>query len=331
MLEGVVRFLAVLTGCAMIGTAAHVSVLASGGYGADHALLIVAVAAGLCLGSIVYGFAVAWDRVGASRVMLVAMIAGEVVGLITTGERIVGKRVADRQPAAQIESQRSVANDAVKAAEAAVEREIARGDRKKKEGCDAICRKDVKADLALAHKRLDDARTALAKTPATVSGAGPTDRAWMNTLDLTVAALLSIAVNGLGASLLALGAHGRKHRPEAVAVPIAAPVVAEPIRLRPTATSKSMSVAVSTKARDVAAEADQFAASVFRPHRTARVPAADVGIAYRSWCEERGLEPLDTQVLGDALVALFAAHGVTVSDEFEVVGLRLLPKYRNAA
>ena len=54
------KILALIVGAAILFTTAHVSILATGGYGSSHAFIALGVAAGVAVASIVVGRA--WDE-----------------------------------------------------------------------------------------------------------------------------------------------------------------------------------------------------------------------------------------------------------------------------
>jgi hypothetical protein len=83
---------------ALLAVSAHVTVLKSGGYEDAGSLLILAIAAGVGIGSIVLGVALSEGRRWIGLLIGLALIAGEAFALIQSGERIITTREASQLP-----------------------------------------------------------------------------------------------------------------------------------------------------------------------------------------------------------------------------------------
>jgi len=160
-------------------------------------------------------------------------------------------------------------------------------------------RAELRTSWAKAEGELVTARAELAAMKVPASATPLADRLGLEGwhVDVTAAALASLAASSLAAFLLALAAHGWAARPTPV-VMADAPTVE--IEATPT----------PAPARDATKEADRYAGSMFRPRRTGRVKIADIRQAYRGWCRERGLDPLPDPEIGSALNTLFASVGL---------------------
>lgn len=101
-------------------------------------------------------------------------------------------------------------------------------------------------------------------------------------LDLAAAGLASLAINGLGAALLAFGAHASGRQTEPVTP------TASTIDIAPDLPPPRM---IAT-AHDGMAHVAKFAVEAMVPDPDARTPARDVRAAYLRWCRERGDEAL---------------------------------------
>lgn len=350
-----IQFLAVAVGLGILGTVAHSSIMASGGYGSTSAPMTIALAAGLAVGAIAVGLAWRDRRRSLAMLLVLAIAAGEAWMLVQTAERILDRREAAQAPikaaadtldkaqarlgtataalaALPASSPRLEAAIRAKAtADAAVlERAADKGCR---ENCRALLQAQVDAATSeitaarseLAQQRMArerevaEARTALAAARPTVSATPLADRlgvaGWA--LDLSVAALASLAANGLGAFLLAFAAHSRHApapapAPRAVQTASTSKVEIAPITIENEPASDFDVSPIPPKAgpRDPAAEADTFARATFKPSPGARVRLVDLRAAYRSWCCDAGIEPLPDREIGAALSELFGRVGL---------------------
>ena len=115
------KTLSMVVGAAILFTTAHVTILATGGYGGSHAYITLAVAAGVAVASILVGRA--WGE-GAenpgSLAWSIAIAAGEVYALIGTAERLTAAREASQAPLRQAVEARQKLEAKVAKAEAAV-------------------------------------------------------------------------------------------------------------------------------------------------------------------------------------------------------------------
>lgn len=242
-----IRSLALIAGLGLVGAAAHVNILACGGYSQPTAVITLALAIGVAVGSVAIGNAAQNKRRMLAVFIAVGLLCGEGYALIATGERTISARDANIAPITAAVEARKQAEARVVSAELAVltvaatsprlEAAIAAKaaaesramDDASKKSCAANCRALLEAATATAARevdaaraeisgfrlqaelRLSEARNAVVALPASRSASPLADRlgiaGWA--LDLLAAGLLSIGVNGLGAALIALSAHGR--------------------------------------------------------------------------------------------------------------------------
>jgi hypothetical protein len=242
-----IRSLALIAGLGLVGAAAHVNILACGGYAQPTAVITLALAIGVAVGSVAIGNAAQNKRRMLAVLIAVGLLCGEGYALIATGERTISARDASIAPITAAVEARKQAEARVVSAELAVltvaatsprlEAAIAAKaaaesramDDASKKSCAANCRALLEAATATAAREVDaaraeisgyrlqaelrlaEARNAVVALPATRSASPLADRlgiaGWA--LDLLAAGLLSIGVNGLGAALIALSAHGR--------------------------------------------------------------------------------------------------------------------------
>jgi hypothetical protein len=329
------RGLAALVGCGIIGCIVHAAVMASGGYGAPSAPLMIGLAAGLGVGSLAVG--VAWQNGhrGIARCLVAALIAGEAWSLLLTAERTMAHREQQQAPLREQSRAYAKAIERVRSAQIGVDLSPTTSERLQKaeaakaaadaavvnkaseKGCLANCRQLLQAQVDAAVSELGEARAELRTSWAKAEGELATSRAELAAMnapasatpladrlglegwhvDITAAALASLAANGLAAFLLAFAAHGRAAR-------------LLPIGVQDTSTVEIEAAPAPPSARDPAQEADRYAGTMFRPKRTGRVKIADIRQAYHSWCRERGLDPLPDPEIGPALNALFSSVGL---------------------
>ena len=358
------KTLALIVGAGILFSTAHVSILATGGYGGSHAYIALGVAAGVAVASIAAGRAWGEERRKGIAIFLVACIAtGEVFTLLSTAERLTAAREASQAPLRQAVEARQKLETRVAKAEAAVAAlpeasarfqaamqskaaaDAAVVTKSAERGCAANCRlllqaqadqnqQEVEAarrDMAEHRTRLEqavtDGRADLTAFKAPPSASPLADRigwpAWV--LDLVMAALGSIALNGLACALMAFGSH-RKAAPErsvqssslpgsiqqssTAAAPETAP---EPQRVLD-GTEGGNVVPIRPKGRSGARQPSPDAIKQAKGFMVARVTLTDddaetdVRALYRdyvAWMTGKGSQPLPETDIGAALVHLF--------------------------
>lgn len=302
------RNVAILAGVLIIAATAHVGILASGGYAAPAAPLQIAVALGLCVGSICLGMAWGDRRWAVVASLAVALLAGEAFAVLTTAERTIAARDATAAPAREAEATRAAAVARVAGAEASKRAADASAlSEAAKPGCKSECRKLIEGAKADARRELDAAQLALAALPAVRSSAPLAERlglpAWL--LDVIAAALASIAANGLGASLIAFGAHrAPSERKPGAAVDSAQPAHPNPAEAR---TAEPLALPAPTP-RDHAA---RFGLDMLAPAAVS-TPVVKLHSAYRDWCRTNGHEPFPAREIGPAMLQLFERSGLAI-------------------
>lgn len=320
----VLRPVAFVVGVALLGATAHVTISHTGGYETPHAVLTLAIAAGVGIGALCIGAAWASERAGVAAWLVMAILAGEAFGFLSTAERLVVGREALQAPlrvaqqhfdqargrvtvAAQAVSAfpaTSARLDAAQAAKAAADAAVVA--KSAERGCVENCRRllqgqvdaatadvesaraEVDAGRMRAATELEAARAAVGALQPPASATPLADRlgmpAWL--LDLLTAALGSIAANGLACGLIAFAAH---HRPESVGH------VKADLTPRP------------------AEHAARFAVETLR--RGGRVEISALPGAYRRWCSDKGFTPLPDAQVAPALAQLFERAGITVEKD----------------
>lgn len=225
--------LATITGAGILAAAVNMNVMATGGYFTSHAVLVVALSAGVFAGARVIGTGVA-GRIAA--VIIVALACGELYNFAATSERVVTEREDGAAPLKDAMAKHDKAIQALKAAEmvtpvtarlTAAKQDKAQADadvaaEAGNGGCKSVCRmKQAQSEAAAAELRdafaeaekardgqIEAAKAEVAENPLPASATPLADRlgipAWA--LDLIMAGLLSIGANGLAGVLIAFGA-----------------------------------------------------------------------------------------------------------------------------
>jgi hypothetical protein len=241
-----------ITGIFLLALSAHANITSAhdGKYTSAGALIIVGLTIGIAVGSVYSGKAWAARRFPAAIAIAMAVIICEVFSLGTTAERIVGDRDLAQLPFAENQERRAeaklildqaIANqsalsstsprltDALKAAAIA---EQASRDKASDKHCAANCASLLSAQMTAASAEVTKARDELAKNAKAAADAVVTARAALDAikatrsstpladklhiqpwkLDLLMAALASLGLNGLAACLLAYGAHSAREQ-----------------------------------------------------------------------------------------------------------------------
>lgn len=325
----ILRGVAFAAGLSLLTATAHTTIAATGGYAGSHAVLTLMIAVGVGVGALVIGAAC---RRGLAYWLLAAMLAGESFGFLMTADRLIEAREARQAPLRDAEAQRAKADQRVTDAKAAIERlpetsprlraatgakaaaDASAVEKSVERHCLANCRSLLQAqvdsterEVAAARDELRVARDAaqreLVAATADAASIRPApsatpfaDRvgipAWL--FDLIIAALGSMAANGLGCGLIAYAGHGRRHEPE-----VPPPVTVEPASARPAFAEGN--------------HAAQFAFDRLWP--SAKGDGADmlaIHAAYRKWCAEKGHQPASGAALGKLLGDVFEGVGISV-------------------
>ena len=347
------RAICFVTGAIILAATAHAAIMAGNGYGDPKSYLIMAIALGIAVGAVGVGAAWAQRRFAIAVGLIFALAAGEAFGLLMTAERIVASREAAQAPARALAKARTAAESRLAAAErarnafpgtserlkqalvakaaadaATIEKSALRGCRKH---CRALLEKQTtdaqreidsaRRDLDIQHKQLAAAviaaRSVLADIPTPKSGTPLADRLqlppWI--IDVTAAALASLAANGLACLLIAFSGHYRA-----------------PVREEQLNAEYSLPPSSTLSALD---HVDQFAATMFRPDPVGRVRLMQAHDAYKRWCESRDEKPLSDIEFVDAFAALLRKADLDVVSDNKndpaIVGMSFIPMIEAAA
>jgi hypothetical protein len=239
-----------ITGIFLLALSAHANITSThaGQYTSAGALIIIGLAVGIAVGSVYSGKAWAARRIPAAIALALAVIICEGFSFGTTAERIVGDRDQAQIPFAENNARRADAKrildqaitdqsalsptsqrltDALKAAATA---EQASRDKASDKHCAANCAAILTAQMTAATIEVNKAREELGAKAKAAADAVTAARAahdaikatrsstpladklriqpWK--LDLLMAALASLGLNGLAACLLAYGAHSTR-------------------------------------------------------------------------------------------------------------------------
>lgn len=299
------RLVACLAGVLIIAAATLATIETSGGFGGTGWTVPAAVAIGLIAGSACVGSAWRSKRRLLAVLLGVALVAGEIFALISTGERIIAHRDAVAIPDRTAARQRQEARASLDAAKAAIPTTSARLDKAEaalstanaavatsaaERNCAANCRALLEQQVATARTEQAAARTAfdedrnraqtalataqqkLDSIHAPLHRVGLAERlgvsAWA--LDLMSAALASLALNGLGAGLIAFGSHDRSVQP----------------------------------IRSIHGAVEVFLADMLDTKAGAALAVRDLYRSYITWCSRQQVQPVPPDRFGDDLRAV---------------------------
>jgi hypothetical protein len=336
------RALAIISGIALVASAAYASLAhVEAGFTSPYGVITLAVAGGLIVGALCVGAAWSVGRLSIAVAIAVGMLCGELYALILTGERIVSTREAaqvlireavERRQAAirhvgQAEAilaatHRSDRLERALAAKAAADRAVV--EKSAERGCASNCRALLQGQVDAAQRDVDAAiveqegareragrAVKAAQAELAAIGLPPSSSplaarlglpAWA--LDLAAAGLASLAINGLGAALLAFGAHNRVRDPEPTALAAASgdmPPIVQPPKQR-----------LIAAPRDGLAHVAKFAVEVMQPDPEGATSARQIRATYLRWCGDRGYDPLPARDMADRLAALCDKAGLQV-------------------
>ena len=351
------RALAIISGIALVAAAAYASLAhVEAGFTSPYGIITLAVAGGLIVGALCVGAAWSIGRASIALAIAIGMMCGELYALIMTGERNVGSREASQVIVREAVERRQAAAQRVGEAEAAfasthrsdrLERamaakaasDVAVVDKSAERGCASNCRALLQGQVDAAQRDVDAAiverdasreragrAVEVARAELAAIGLPPSSSPLANrlgfpawALDLTAAGLASLAINGLGAALLAFGAHGRVRDAEPAApdaISTDTPAVVQPLKQR-----------LIAPPRDGLADVAKFAVEVIRPDPDGVAPARDIRAAYMRWCRDRGHDALPARDMADHLLALCHKVGLQVdaNDGSPIIrGIRLV-------
>jgi hypothetical protein len=305
----------------------------------------MAVAGGVGVASVFSGKAWTEQRPTIAVLLILAIVAGEAYGMAATAERLIAGREEAQAPLRGLAEDRARAQRHVDEATRAkadlpvssprLERALADKaatdaavvSKSAERGCVENCRKLLQAQVDAAEqevarareeisRKASDAALAIAnakrdleamRVPA--SAAPLADRLgwepWV--LDLVVAALGSVAANGLACFLIVYGAHHQAEtHSQAGAHPADHTGTAEP---QTTATSRPRPSRAKPSAKaenEALQQAKAFAVARLQPEEAAATDIRAVIKEYTAWCKEAGAKRLPVEEITTALDRLFA-------------------------
>lgn len=334
------KLLSIIVGLGILFGVAHITILRTGGYADPHAVLVLAIAAGVGLGSVATGLAWREHRRPLAVFIAGAMLAGEMFGIIQTGERILMERESVQAPIRAAIAARKQAEDRVHRAETAVANQPTSSPRLEKaltskaaaddavlakaseKNCAANCRVLLERQIASAEAELRAARdeiegtkiaaeTELATAKATLNAMGtpPSSEAPLAThlglpgwaIDLITAGLGAVGANGLAAGLLAFGARWENDRPQTGKMQLLEP---EPRQIE-----KPIAPSSRPTARQQAA---RFGLECLEKDPDSTLIPNHLFHAYRNWCAEKQLEELPAQQFAREIQQLLGKAGITI-------------------
>jgi hypothetical protein len=344
----IARIFAMVAGALILGALAHVTVIATGGYGTPHSWLTMAIALGVACAGVCSGASWAADRKRLAIWLVTAIVAGEGYNIIATAERLVAGREAMQAPLRRSNDEYAKAVRRVEDAQRAVDRAPTTSDRlhraqaakaaadaavmekSTERGCRENCRQLLQAQVDAAAEEVTNAQAAvvalkdkaegelsaacaaLANLRAPLSPTPLADRigisAWI--IDLLTSALGSIAANGLAAGLLIFGSHRQVSRVEVVApLPVALnDELIVPV-IEKSEARKPKAARRSNGKGTIEQRAAKFAVECLAPGGEADLLA--IRDRCLAWCSaDRRFSPAQ---IGRALARLFNETGITIA------------------
>ncbi len=335
----ILRIAAIVAGLGILAAATHAVVVHTGGYGTPHSIITMAIATGVAVGSITIGSVWSQRRRFLALLIAVALVSGELFGLIMTSNRLISASEEKQAPVRAALDARDRQQNRVKRleielraipetrVEAALKAQLAANENIKTQaalrGCRVNCRKLLQtavdaasAEVTAARNELTElklkaeaqlqaARVTFENMPVPASGTPLADRLgwqpWF--LDLLTAALGSVAANGLAACLLIAGAHRKRDKPATPKTP--ATPSKEAMRFRTKnkhAKLKQMATPqlVSSNERPKLSPL-QWCADTLHPQPGRKLELAEIYDAYKSDCIARDRRPTGVDDFFDVL------------------------------
>jgi hypothetical protein len=293
-----IRFLAFISGLAVVSAATYWNVMIAGGFQSEGAPLIVAVAFLVLVGAAIVGYGYANGGWLYATGLLFAIVVGEIYWAAMNTERELQAMLRDAAPIVQATEAHAAAEKRVADAEIAKRAADAAAISKAAEkGCALNCRTLLGNTQAAADRELVAARVALDAAPRPQARSALADELGMRPQRLALILAIFRSITVLGGSLaVGLALHGKRK-------------VAE--------TPKTV-VEVSHKMADVAA----FAAECLSPALGASVESKRLWLAYCQHAQQKGLSALPRGQFDEALVALCKAAELTMQ-QGKVLGVKL--------
>jgi hypothetical protein len=215
MIYNKTRVAAMAAGAMLLATSASLNISSATDGGAPLvsptvvAIAVVALATAISVPSVMF----AWRerRRGVALVTILFLLCGEGFNGVNSAERLLATRdaraqaaVADNRPYENARQRMQTAEETYQRADVAAAAEAGRG------GCGRICH-DLRDAAENARLQLEDARAVLERTPPQSSEhVLSTTIGWASSsVELLQAGLFTVALNGLGFMLLAIGDSGR--------------------------------------------------------------------------------------------------------------------------
>jgi len=299
------RFLAGISGVAVVGAALHANVTSAGGWASPDAPLIAAIALLLAIGMAYAG--TVWQsgtKLGAIALVF-CLLAGETYWLAINAERELTAREVSAGPSIELEKKRVAAAERLKAAVAAkAVTDKTAFDKAAEKDCRVNCIALLTAAQTKADTEVATARAALDVLPppeirAALAGKIGVPQ-WL--YDLVLSGLRSLAVVG-GSLVVGLALHQHKRAPSAVAPPL--PLVEPPMSQMQPLIAPPVARAV-----DPREHVSTFLKVAIRPSAQDALSLRALQGQYTTWCQQNGMTPLPPRDFGVHLRVIIDAIGL---------------------
>jgi uncharacterized membrane protein YgdD (TMEM256/DUF423 family) len=280
---------ALVIGLGIIASVTHTTIVTTGGYSQPQVPMIVAVAFGICCGSVAVQKALKTKATRLACMIGLALFAGEVFALATSAERVIVARDTASQPSRVAQETRNQASKRVATAEKAkATADTAVIEKSATKDCRKNCAQLLSDAVAEANDELTEARKAYNNLPTkqlSVSPLADILKIEASTLDLILACLFSISGMGLGSSLICF------------------------------------STSANTKSdREIIAS---FMLDTCKKSSGSSVKQTQIESAFTKWCLNNGLVPMKYEAFSAQLVALLTLANINVTNSGEIIGIAL--------
>ena len=301
------RILGGLAGVGVVGTATHLNVMHAGGYQAEDAPLIIAVAVLVAFGMGFVSWAFSEGFRSAAVLLGLLLLVGEGYWVLTNADRELVTRQAQTAPIADAQRTRSLAEKRLTdAKKAKADADKAAVEEAAKSGCKANCATLLLTAQTTANNELSAARTAYAATKipgsATALAANLGIEQWQ--WDLFIAALRS---GMIAAGALTLGIAIRPSKRVKVATDPPAPNSG---KLEPAPTGEIPQLTTLARPMNQREHVSQFLQAVIRPDESCGASLRALHGKYPAWCRARAVEQLPAPALGQELRAIIDVIGL---------------------
>lgn len=355
-----IRIFAGVAGLILVGSAAHGTIIAAGGYEQPSSVITMALALGVAVGAAAIGAAAGHGRTALAIAIGLGLAAGEGYALLSTSERVIASReaaqailrdakkrhndaelrVAAAREASQKASEAPTVSSREITAQAAVDGAVkAIREQAALSGCRENCKQLLLAQAGDARKELEAAQAETAQALKARQQKADTELAEAQHA-LSISPMPSSAtpladrlgvqpwlLDIIAAALLSLGVNGLGAALIALAAHHRAQLPS-PGLFQPESKASLQGTANDNKplAPALPGRVSSFVAQHLEPAESGRIEVGDLYKAYSAWCRSANLQPFDMNEFGDQLKDAIDAVGIRTrahKDKVYLVGVEM--------